>query len=105
MSSRTLQKTISAELGLKKNNKQGGGFRNSLTVLQKQAILNLEIRLKSIEQNSLLSTHHLQEIQKKLAVLESVNNVNPVSEEANWEDSGEDWEKLYYETRREKKIT
>jgi chromosome segregation ATPase len=105
--SRSLQKTISAEPELKhsanKNNKiQPDFIKNNLPGLKKQSFVNLKMKLKSIEENSLLSAQFIKGLKKRIESLEAAGNFNPANEESRWEDAGEDWEKLYYESRKEK---
>ena len=70
ISSRSLQKSISAQPEYK-GNIQSHIIKNDLPVLQHQAILNLKIKLKSMEENSLLNVHQLNELQKRVEALES----------------------------------
>ncbi|MEO6330818.1 MAG: hypothetical protein ABIO55_17920 [Ginsengibacter sp.] len=99
ISSRTLHKSISAKPNLKNANIPPQLTRTIIPALQQPDVLSLKIKLKSIEENSLQNVHRLNELQKKVEALESAGNVN---EETKWNESDEDWEKLYYETRREK---
>lgn len=101
ISSRTIQKSISNTRF--KNNFQEFQFSgNTLPSLQEKDILNLKIKLKSIEENSALNSHQLNEVQKRIEILESSDNGLKINPETEWNDTDEDWEKLYYETRREK---
>ncbi|MEO6455974.1 MAG: hypothetical protein ABIN97_17970 [Ginsengibacter sp.] len=70
------------------------------TVLQQRDLLSLKIKLKSMEENALLNVHQLNDIQKRVEALESAGIVNTANDK--WNEDDEDWEKMYYETRREK---
>lgn len=102
ISSRSIQRSISIGTIDIDDTVQPQVTANGFHILQQQAFAGLKLKLKSIEENSMLSMHHLNELQKKVEVLESEGNVAKLEEEAKWEDPGEDWEKLYYEARREK---
>lgn len=98
--SRTLQKAMSTHKGL--NTSSSHLLTSDLSVLQQQAILNLKTKLKSIEENSLVSAHHLTDLKNRVELLETSNDLKSENEEAKKFDSEEDWEKMYYETKREK---
>src|SRR4051812_19058192 len=99
ISSRTIQKSISPQ-PISKSNDMAPDLKANLPPLAKQAIVSSKIKM--IEAGSLVSSHHLDELQKRIEALESSTNLNLVNE-TRWKDSTEDWEKLYYETKREKK--
>jgi len=103
LSSRTLQRSMSGEQPMrKKNNIQDqyspGGFPD----IHQQDFSNLKIKLKSIEENSVSQAHQINELQKRVKALEEESKFKEADEESKWNDDEEDWEKLYYETRREK---
>jgi chromosome segregation ATPase len=100
--SRALQKLILPETGHKSNTVQSLLIKNGFAGSQLQAILNLKANVKSLEKNYLLSTGHLNDLQKRIEALESGSNHDNINEDEKWNDSDEDWEKLYYEERREK---
>jgi DNA repair exonuclease SbcCD ATPase subunit len=104
--SRSLQKSLSPELAYKNTSYNDNILsyppENDIPGLKKQTFANLTMKLKSIEENSLLSAQCLYELKKRIETLESGDHANITNEEAKWIDPGEDWEKLYYETRREK---
>lgn len=102
ISSRTLQKSIAAEREYESNKIRSHVSTNGLPALKKQTVENLTVKLKSIEETSLLSAYNLNDLKKRIEVLESAGNFSVVNEEEKWEALGEDWEKLYYETKREK---
>ena len=99
ISSRTLQRTISAEPDYKRNNMLSQ-YITGPPLIQQQTLSNLKIKLKSVEENAIANVYNLNELQKRVEALESASK-NEISKEEDWEDS-EDWEKLYYETKREK---
>jgi chromosome segregation ATPase len=99
ISSRTLQRTISAEPDYKRNNMLSQ-YVTGPPLIQQQTISNLKIKLKSVEENAIANVYNLNELQKRVEALESASK-NETTKDEDWENS-EDWEKLYYDTRREK---
>jgi len=102
LSSRTLQRSLSAEPVNKKIPIQSQFIETGLPVFQQQDFSNLKMKLKSIEGNSLQQAHQLNELQKRIEALEEGSNFKEDNEETKWREDDEDWEKLYYETRKEK---
>ncbi len=98
----TLQKAISAEPEYKNNSLHPVFVSDTLPVLEQQNDSHLKIILKSIEDNSLMNADRLNEIQKRIEALETAGNYGEVSANTDWDNEDEDWEKLYYEARREK---
>src|SRR5678816_4456125 len=54
-----------------------------------------------MEGNSVQQAHQINELQKRIKALEEENSFKEANEQTKWNDQ-EDWEKLYYEARREK---
>lgn len=107
ISSRTLQKSILPESKYKNTGYQGNDLPflisvNDPGILQKQTLVKLKTKLKAVEESSLLSVRYLEELKKRIEALESAGNLTVETEEAKWNNEGEDWEKLYYDIKREK---
>lgn len=102
ISSRTVQKVISGQFksvpGISKQSEI------SFPVLhQQQNFSNLKTKLKSIEKNSVEQVYQLSRLEKRIETLEEEGILKINQQEAKWDDTEkEDWEKLFYETRKEK---
>ncbi len=70
---------------------------------QQQNFSNLKNKLKSMEQTSVDQVYQLNKLQKRIESLEGENSVKISQDNASWDDS-EDWEKMFYESRKEKKV-
>jgi chromosome segregation ATPase len=101
LSSRTLQRSISSEPSRKRGNIERQNIEDDFPDLQQQDFSNLKIKLKSMEGNSVQQAHQINELQKRIKALEEENSFKEANEQTKWNDQ-EDWEKLYYEARREK---
>lgn len=101
LSSRTLQRSISSEPRHRRGNIERQNIENDFPDLQQQDFSNLKIKLKSMEGNSVQQAHQINELQKRIIALEEENSFKEANEQTKWNDQ-EDWEKLYYEARREK---
>jgi len=101
LSSRTLQRSISSEPMRKRHNIERQNIENGFPDLQQQDFSNLKIKLKSMEGNSVQQAHQINELQKRIKALEEENSFKEANAETKWNDE-EDWEKLYYEARRER---
>lgn len=104
ISSRKLHKSIADNSEFGSNNLQRHLKKNDFSVLNQQNMSDLKIIVKSIEDTSSLNTHYLSEIQNRLAALEAAGNYAKTDEYEKWDNAEEDWEKLYYETKKEKKL-
>jgi hypothetical protein len=71
---------------------------------QQQNFTNLKTKLSSIEKNSVEQVYQLSRLEKRIETLEEEGSLKINHQETKWNDTdeGEDWEKLYYETRKEK---
>ena len=101
LSSRTLQRSISSEPMRRRGNIERR-IENDFPVLQQPDFSNLKIKLQSMEGHSAQQAQQLNELQKRIKMLEEENSFKEANEEAKWNEDNEDWEKLYYEARREK---
>jgi hypothetical protein len=100
----TLQKAISPE-PLYISNDIHSHFITGTPVPEQQSNAELQLIIKNIQENYMLNVEQLREIQKRIEALEAANNNLKKDQNQDndvWDDDGEDWEKLYYETRREK---
>ena len=100
LSSRTLQRSISVE-PVNKKIIQSQFVEPGFHVFQQQEFSSLKNKLKFIEGNSAQQTHQLNELLRRIEVLEEGSNFKD-DEETKWREDDEDWEKLYYETKKEK---
>jgi chromosome segregation ATPase len=101
LSSRTLQRSMSNEPMRKKNNIQDQYTPTGYPDIHQQDFSNLKIKLKSIEENSVAQARQINELQKRIKTLEEEASSKETMEETKWNEE-EDWEKLYYEARKEK---
>src|SRR5258706_3218573 len=102
ISSRTVQKVISGQF---KTVPAGIPKRSEISfpvLHQQQNFVNLKTKLKSIEKNSVEQVYQLSRLEKRIETLEEEGSLKVNQQETKWDDTSEDWEKLYYETRKEK---
>lgn len=97
--SRTLQKFISRDPEYKRGNAEARD-ESGFPVIQQQNFSNLKMKFKSIEENSVLQVHQLNTLQKRIEALEEGSS--KAEDDGKWNEEDEDWEKLYYASRREK---
>ena len=101
LSSRSLQRSISSQSTYKKNTPRTY-LDHDFPTLQQHDFSNLKIKLKAIEGNTIQYSHQLKELQKRIEALEDERSPKKQNEKSKWDEDEEDWEKLYYETLKEK---
>src|SRR6476659_2735999 len=89
LSSRTLQRSMSAEPMRKKNNIQDQYGTMGYPDIHQQDFSNLKIKLKSIEENSAAQAHQINELQKRIKTLEEESSFKEADEDTKWNDDDE----------------
>lgn len=97
-SSRTLQRSISREPAPGKNKMQSRITEDVFAGMPQQNFSSLKPKVTSTEENQASQIHQLNILQKRIEALEGTTLK---ADSAKWNDSGEDWEKLYYESKQQ----